>query len=265
MSWNASQRADLLSKIKQLNKDRNGPGNEKFSIEQRQKMYQEENRLIEEYAENIPYHAFSRCPICETVAEMPMDTLGLDGVWWWEFSPVDFAPPDACEHYQVFLGALDLHGRIPHEIMDGVNPGPGVPFVIPRLLKLDSVKAVLTSFQLETGDTAYIVTYFSEEPLDDVDLHQEWRREFYSLLDEDGEPVAAETKQDKWDFDIDYWVGKGKLLWVHAGDESFKLHSALPFPYSKLEGIRDSQVLSQDGVFLYAAPDGGESAMYERT
>lgn len=264
MTWNASQRDALLSEIKQLNEKRKGPGKSGIPIEQRQEMYQREMRLIEEYAENVPYHAFSRCPFCETLAEMPMDTQGLDGIWWWEQSPVDFAPPEACEHYQVFLGALNLHDRTPVEITDGVAPGPGVPFVIRRLLEFDSVKAVLGSFKLETGDTAYIVTYFSEEPLDDVDLHQEWRQEFYPLLNEDGEPVATETKLDEWDFDLDKWVENGKLFWTDAGDDSFTLHSGLPFPYSNLAGVRDSQILSQDGIFLKPAPVGGDSALYER-
>jgi len=265
MFWNASQRNSLLREIKQLNEKRKGPEKANYPIEKRQKMYQREMQILEEYAENTPFHAFSRCPFCELVTEMPMDTLGLDGVWWWEFCPVDFAPPEACEHFQVFLGALDLHGRVPQEITNGVNPGPGVPFVISRLLEFDTVKAVLNSFKLETGDTAYIVTYFSEEPLDDVDLHQEWRREFYSLLDDDGEAVASETKLDKWDFDIDPWVENGKLLWTNPGDQTFALHSGLPCPYSNLEGVRESQILTQDGVFLKSAPEGGESAMFEGT
>lgn len=263
MSWNASQRATLLDEIKQLNAKRKGPEKASYSIEQRREMYQQENRLLEEYAENVPFHAFSRCPFCQSVVEMPMDTLGLDGIWWWKVCPVDFAELETCEHFQVFLGALDLHGRIPHEITDAVGPGPGVPFVIARLLGIESVKAVLSSFQLETGDTAYIVTYFSEEPLDQADLHQEWRREFYSLEDDDDEAVASETKLDPWDYDIESWVEKGKLMWVHAGDESFELHSGSPFPYSSLDGIRESQIITQDGVFLLPAPEGGESAMYE--
>lgn len=263
MIWNVSQRNDLLAEISQLNNKRTGSGKTGFSIEQRREMYQQENRLLEEYAENIPHRAFSRCPFCESVVEMPMDTFGLDGVWWWRVSPVDFAQPDVCEHFQVFLGALDLHSRIPGEIMDAVGPGPGVPFVVSRLLEIESVKAVLSSFQLETGDTAYVVTYFSEEPLDQADLHQEWRREFYALVNEDGEMVASETKLDPWDFDIDPWVEKGKLMWIHAGDESFALHTDLPFPYSNLDGVRESQIITRDGLFLLPSPEGGDSAMYE--
>lgn len=264
MSWNASQRAILLDEIKQLNAKRKGPGKAGYSIEQRREMYQQENRLLEEYAENVPFHAFSRCPFCQRVAEMPMDTLGLDGIWWWKVCPVDFAELETCEHFQVFLGALDLHGRIPHEITDAVGPGPGVPFVIERLLEMESVEAVLSSFQLETGDTAYIVTYFSEAPLDQADLHQEWRREFYPLEDGDDEAVASETKLDSWDFDIEPWVEAGKLKWTQADDASFVLCSDLPCPYSRLDGIRESQIITQDGVFLLPAPEGGESALYER-
>lgn len=265
MFWNASQRKSLLDEIKQLNSKRKGPEKANYPIEERQKMYQEEQQLLEEYAENTPFRLISRCPFCEAVAAIPMDTFGLDGVWWWEFCPVEFAEPETCEHFQVFLGALDLHGRIPREITNGVNPGPGVPFVIARLLEFESVKAVLSCFELATGDTAYIISYFSKEPLEDVDLHQEWRREFYSLLDADGEPVAAETKLDKWDFDIDPWIEKGKLLWTDAGDESFELHAKLPCPYSNVDGIRYSQILTQDGVFYKSVPEGAESALYEKT
>lgn len=264
MFWNASQRNSLLKEARQLHSKRKGPEKANYPLDQRQEMYRQEMQLYEEYAENTPFQAISRCPFCDTVVEIPMDTIGLDGPWWWEWCPVEFAAPDACDHFQVFLGALDLHGRTPPETSNGVNPGPGVPFVIGRMLALDSVKAVLSSFNLATGDTAYIISYFSAEPLEDKDLHQEWRREFYPLRNADGETVATETKQDKWEFDIDPWINKGKLLWTDAGDGAFALHSGLPCPYSSLDGVRDSQIITADGVFLKSAPGGGESALYEK-
>ena len=265
MFWNESQRKSLLDEASELHSKRKGPDKASYPLEQRQQMYQREMQLYEEYAENTPFRSISRCPFCDAVIQIPMDTVGLDGPWWWEWCPVEFAAPDACEHFQVFLGALDLHGRTPHGITNGVNPGPGVPFVIERMLEFDSMKAVLSSFELDTGDRAYIIGYFSSEPMEDVDLHQEWRREFYSLLDADGEPVATETKLDKWAFDIDPWIEKGKLLWTDADDGSLALHSGLPCPYSNLDGVKDAQIITGDGVFLKSAPEGGESALYEKT
>lgn len=265
MFWNTSQRKSLLLEARQLHSKRKGPEKENYPLEQRQQMYQREMQVYEEYAENTPFKAISRCPFCGAVVEIPMDTIGLDGPWWWEWCPVKFAAPDTCEHFQVFLGALDLHGRTPHEITNGVNPGPGAPFVIVRMLDFNSVKAVLSSFELVTGDTAYVISYFSEEPLEGKDLHQEWRREFYPLRNADGEPVAKETKLDRWEFDIQPWLEKGKLLWTEAGDESLTLQSGLPCPYTNLDGVRDAQIVTASGVYLKSAPQGGESALYEGT
>lgn len=263
MPWSPEQRNEIVSRISRLSRGLSGRNRAGYTDEQLDTMEVEEEMLLEEYAENLPYHKVSRCPVCGEIFELPIDLGGLDGPWWWESCPVDLPEPVGCEHYQVFLGALNLRGRTPVEVTDGVSPGPGAPYVIDRLIETEGAQAVLSSVTLATGDTGYLIVYFAEEPIDDMDLHQEWRHEFYSILDEDGEPELAESKLDPWDFDLEPWIIEGALHWIEAGDEALVLNNSLPCPYSNIDATRMSQVISAGEVELQAPPSGGESSIYE--
>jgi len=263
MAWSKSQRDEIVGRISQLTTGLSGQNRKGYTEEQLDAMELDEEKLLEEYAENLTFLDVSRCPICGQVFGLPIDLGGLDGPWWWESCPVDLPEPVACEHYQVFLGALDLHGRVPVEVTDGVSPGPGAPFVVGRLLEDEKAIAVLSVVQLATGGTGYLVVYFSEEPIDEMDLHQEWRLEFYSILDEDGEPEFAESKLDPWDFEIDPWISRGSLHWINNGDSELQLHNSLPCPYSNTNGTRMSQVIAAGEVELREPPKGGESSLFD--
>lgn len=263
MAWSKSQRDEIVRQISRLSTELSGHNRAKHPEETLDSMEEEEERLLEEYAENLEYQDVSRCPICGEVFRLPIDLGGLDGPWWWESCPVDLPQPAGCEHYQVFLGALDLNGRTPSEVTDGVSPGPGAPFVVARLLEDEKAIAVLSIVQLATGDTGYLVVYFAEEQIDEMDLHQEWRLEFYSIPDADGEPEFAESKLDPWDFDIDPWISKGALHWINKGDKELLLHDSLPCPHSNSRGTKMSQVIAAGEVELRESPEGGESSLFE--
>jgi len=205
----------------------------------------------------------SRCPYCQEPFNIAIDLEGIDGPWWWYACPVALPQHESCEHYQTFLGAMDLHGRQLSEVIEGVNLGPAAPFVIARLLELDGVIAVLSSFQTASNDTGYLVSYFSESAIDQSELHQEWRKDSYPLYNDAGENVAAESKFDPWDFDIERWIEQGKLLWIEPGDESLQLCSSLPCPYTGLTGTRKKQVVAGGKLELLAAPSGQENTFYE--
>ncbi len=118
-----------------------------------------ERCLFKVYAAGLPVREVSRCPICGKVLGIPIDDLGLDGPWWWTVCPTEFPPPRGCVHFQVYLGALDLHGRAPVEVVSGVKPGPGATFVIDRLLSMEGMQAVLSTVRVGRGDTGYLIAY----------------------------------------------------------------------------------------------------------
>ena len=262
MNW-SEKRARLLDRLKETEMNLRPPRRAQFSIPEKRKLLRKLDRLTAEYAENVPHVPVSRCPICGEPLELAIDTVGLDGPWWWVDCPEDFAPPRGCEHFQVFLGALDLHGREPHEVdVWGVMPGPGAPFVIARMLSMDGMKAAVGTVPIGANDTGYLVTYFSSEPVAPTDLHQEWRRKTWVLYDAAGQAVGRELKNDPWDFELGPWLEQGKLLWIEAGDGSMKLREGRPCPYENLPGTRQNQILAEGKVTLTASPEGSDPEYY---
>ena len=263
MAWTRDERRALLDRVEALRLQMRSKEKARFSLEERRAMVRERRRLLVEYAENLPPLPVSRCPICQGVFELPMDPEGLDGPWWWVTPEVEFPVPRTCEHYQVVLGALDLHGRVPTEVRDAVQPGPGVPFVVPRLLSIERVRAVIASLNLATGDTAYPIVYYSEEPVPETELHQPWCRDSWVLHDDAGNPVAYDHSEDPWDFDLLPWIRSGKLSWILPGDEALRLRQDEQCPYIDLDGIREPQVLARGKLDTEPLPDGTSGGYYE--
>jgi hypothetical protein len=263
MGW-VEDRRRLLPELREteLELRGEGPSGEIHSIAEDRKLARKLRRLLMEYAEGLPVVPASRCPHCEAVLEIRMDPAGIDGPWWWSRCPVDWGVPDACEHFQVFLGALDFHGRAPLEAdVWTVLPGPGAPFVIERLLGIEGMQAVISALQLGSGDTAYVIAYFSAEPVPPAELHAEWRRESFYVLDDVEGDIEVVTN-DVWQFDLDPWLERGKLLWIEPGDGDFELHEGTACPYRNLEGTRRKQVVVAGRVDLDAPPAGGEGGLY---
>ncbi len=262
-SWSLESRSRLLSRVKELSAQRFGDRGLALPVKEWRASKAEEQQLLMEYAENIPYLAVSRCPICKQTLEVTIDTNGLDGPWWWKYCPVVLAPDICCEHFQVFLGALDLRGRQPREVTETVIVGPSLPFVNDRLMQIDGVVAVLSEISIEPGYQAYMIAYFSEEPLDQSELHQEWRKETYGLVNDDNVPVASEQKLDLWNFNLSDWLGQGKLYFISPDDDSLTLEEEMPSKYENTEGIKMQQSITNGEIWLREPPHGGKTAIYE--
>lgn len=262
MNW-LEDRNRLVQRLKDTQLELRPPRRRNHPIDEIRRLRSEFNLLLGEYVENVPHVAVSRCPICGQVLELAIDLGGLDSPWWWDACPEPFAPPRACEHFQVFLGAVDFHGRAPTEVnVWGVLPGPGAPFVIERLLSMDGMKAVISALRIGASDTGYLVAYFSEEPVEQSALHQEWRRQTWTLFNEDGDPVAQNVVNDPWDFDLVPWLESGRLLWITPDDADLALKSGRPCPFEGLEGVHSKQIVGSGEIRLGAAPDGTEPEYY---
>ena len=262
MEWN-DNRNRLLVQLKETQQELRPPRRQNHDLNVLREFRAKFDMLLAEYVENVPYLAVSRCPICGQSLEIVIDTAGLDSPWWWDQCPQEFGKPRGCDHFQVFLGAVDLHGRKPAEVDTwGVLPGPGAPYVIPRLLAMDGMQAVISTINIGTGDTAYFIGYFSSEPVSQNDLHQEWRRQTWVIYDEDGNGIARDLVNDPWNFDLAPWLEKEKLLWIEPGDESLGLRNGRPSPYENLPGTRKKQIIGSGKLRLGAPPDG-KSNIYD--
>ncbi len=262
MKW-SQQRSHIVTPLKEVQLELRPPLRSKHDITEIRELRSKFEMLLAEYVENVPMLALSRCPICSEEFELTIDTAGLDSPWWWDSCPQLFVQPRACIHFQVFLGAIDFHGREPNEAnIWAVLPGPGAPFVIERLLMMEGMQAVVNAVPIGANDTAYLIVYFSSEPVNQIDLHQEWRRQTWVLRDESGEAITEDMKNDLWDFELGPWLDSGKLVWIEAGDASLSLRKGRPSPYENLPGTRMKQILGSYGLKLGAPPDGSRPQLF---
>ncbi len=257
-TFSASERDELVRKYWETWRNLSYPAIESISDKEAEEIIAEKNRLIKEYAEHLPFVKAGRCPLCEAILEYPMDIMGLDGPWWAKGPLAEYPRPQGCEHFRVLLGAIDFHGIKPAEAkpVEEALPGPGAPFVVPRMVELPTMKTVISSFRLPRGYTAYAIAYFSEEPLHGAFLHQPWAREAYQALDENGEYQGWTVANDLWDFDLQPWVERGLLWWINPGDDSLTLHQSGPFPYADTPGVRAPQLIKDGELEQLALPTG---------
>jgi hypothetical protein len=209
---------------------------------------------LEEYFERLPRVVMSVCPYCGKALKRSIDPFGLDGHWWAQERLVNVREPEACPHFKVMLGALKVRPGDPVEATHNVQPGPDVPFVVPRLLELPGMIAVVGRIELETGDVAFPIAYFSDKKIRAVDLHATWLRSEYWFKDESGNS-CWNISNDEWSFELKKFLEDKRLHWTDmktvmtAEDEQW--------PYEDLEGVRRPQII-YDGEVDYLEPPTGE-------
>ena len=222
-------------------------------------------KVLGEYADRLPRVRMSTCPLTGAALTRAFDPWGLDGPWWQDDCEVEFDEPPAPPTMKVLQGAVAFHGREPKEVTEMVQPGPEVPFVIPRLMELPGMVAVISQLKLENGDTAYPIGYFSKEDILPQLLHQNWLQVEYWFKLDDGEPAWL-IANDKWDFDLAPWIEKGKLFWINPGDAEWRVQSReskVKCPYLDLPGERVPQSIAWGERELLDLPDGTEVNPYE--
>jgi hypothetical protein len=227
--------------------------------EQLAQAVKDQDRLMAEYAERLTHARLSRCPICVTPLEYPIDVDGLDGPYWHIGDLAAYPPPDACEHFCVLLGAIDFGTRVPAEaaVNKEVLPGPGAPFVVPSILSLPGMKAVVYGFSMPFGDTAYAIAYFSEKPVHGADLHQPWGRRAYQVKNLQGDYEGWTASTAPWDFDLAPHFDSGNLLWIAPNDSTLTLHRGRPTPYDNASGVRAPQRIGGGGMVELLKPPTG--------
>jgi len=254
-----AERDALLSKARTLNSklypddDSEAPHGRAASLI-RESYYQ----VLGEYADRLPRIALSACPFTGEAFKHSFDSWGIDGPWWQESREVEIEEPAPPSTFKVLLGALAFHGRTPSESRAQVIPGPEVPFVVPRLLKLPEMVAVVSQVDLETGDTAYPIVYYSREAIPPQKLHQFWlEQDFWFELE--GGKSGWLIANDEWDFDLHPWIAAGKLRWIRPGDpkmQVFNGENGEPCPYLNLPGERYPQSIAFGERNLMELPDG---------
>lgn len=231
---------------------------ERPSRQQRALLNERYYRTIAEYSDRLPRVTMSACPFTGTRLLRAIDPYGLDGPFWHRVRTFTPEEPAAPPTFKVLLGALDLRGREPREVGKQVIAGPDVPYVVPRLLALPGMVAVVSRIELEIGDVAFPIAYYSREPIPPGALHQPWLRQELWFKDEKGRSAWLSSNAP-WDFDLAPWIEREKLGWIEPGDETYRVRGAESLstcPFRDLPGDRLPQILASGARELGALPSG---------
>lgn len=205
--------------------------------------------LEAEYFRQLPRLPLSRCPLCDKALYRSFDPFGIDGLWWRSDSQPE--EPQPCPHFCVVLGAVDISASASAPDFD-VYPGPGIPFLLPRLLEHEGMVAVVSALALADGATAYPIAYFAPRRPPVQALTAAWARTnfvYTTQLGVHGYRCWSETPTgagaEAWDYDLERWLSQGKLRWCMSGAHEPRLvaDSTLPCPFVGLPGPRHAQLV----------------------
>jgi hypothetical protein len=193
-----------------------------------------------EYEAALPLVPLARCPYTGEVFTTTLDTAGLDGLWWDHSLPIRGLVDERPGTFFALTGAVALSGDVEPAPFDRM-PGPEVPYVVPRMILHDDVRAVVS--QVGIGPhTGWAVTYFASPVPPGLKRFNDWGAETYTYVTEDDEERwdSCDEEIEDLDHDLARWIASGDLLWIAPGDASLTLRSdAAGCPYVGLEGRRE--------------------------
>lgn len=194
-----------------------------------------------EYEAHVPVLPLSRCPFTGRVVYHSIDPYGIDGLWWSYESPV--RPVESLpSRYLAFSGAMKIVP--PAEFSPFLcKPGPGSPFVLPRILNNEKVKAVIST--LPVGNhRGFPVFYFADPVQENTGVTNDWGMSFWQQYDPAGTPgwKSVQEKESDNDFNLEPWIRSEKLLWIAPDDRAMTLRTGLAdCPYTGLGGEEKNQ------------------------
>lgn len=215
--------------------------------------------LWDAYIDGTPRVPVARCPFTGELFDPPLDTFGLDGLFW-KHDPPARAPERMTATRIAFTGAVALTESV-EAAPFLAKPGPGAPFVVPRILRHPDIRAVLSAISIGTH-TGYAITYFANRPLAECERFNTWGTDDYQLDLGEGDYGwnRSEPTMEDYDFELAPWIQQGKLLWIAPGDVTCGLHEGLVgCPYLSLAGHR-TPVCIQDGEVWDAYVSSSASA-----
>ncbi|WP_159850494.1 hypothetical protein [Nocardia sp. CY41] len=210
----------------------------------------ERTALANHYRDLLPAVTIARCPSTGATVDYPIDVYDLDG-WFWEYDAPIRRPPTLPATWLAMTGAMRLGEPIP-DTEHRRRPGPGVPYVIPRLLNCPDVRAVLTELAIGPH-TGWVITYFGPLPTG-VPLENTWGTSSYSVH-QNGTWLGWDSHESplaELDFALRPWLQANRLLWIAPNDHTATLRDSLTdCPYLGLEGPHHRASIVRGNVRRY--------------
>jgi hypothetical protein len=259
MGWNsAEQRTAFLKKYFDLSvttwhpaspaKNTSVPHSEPYPAESRDVLSMLA-AMRAEYEGLVPVLPLSRCPFTGRVVYHSIDPYGIDGLWWNYESPVrpvEFLP----SRYLAFSGSMRI--VTPAEFSPFLcKPGPGSPFVLPRILNNEGVRAVISTLLIGKHQ-GFPVFYFTDSVLKDTGVVNDWGMSFWQYQDTEGPSqwMSVTENEAEYDFYLEPWVRKEKLLWIAPDDRTMTLRTGITdCPYIGLGGEEKNQRIQYGKVW----------------
>lgn len=116
----------------------------------------------DKYRALLPNVAVSRCPFSGELLTWALDTVDLDG-WAWNYDATVRRMPKPPKYFLAFTGAMRLHEPVTSKAIH-VEPGPGVPGVIPHLFDWPNTIGVIAQIDVGPHIGWPIVYYTSSQP-----------------------------------------------------------------------------------------------------
>jgi hypothetical protein len=207
-------------------------------------------QLQDSYRELLPDVVVARCPHTGVVVRWSIDVGDLDG-WFWDADHQITRAPRLPPTWLATTGAVRLRGPVAWAPFM-CNPGPAVPYVVPRVLDQDGVRAVIA--QVPIGrHLGWAVSYFGPR-LPGVAGIGRWGGDWAPALDGDRVEHSWSVVSDN-DYELTSYLESGKLLWIAPDDETATLREdADACPYLGLDGSREGAYI-KSGTARYF-PEG---------
>ncbi|MGI8608057.1 MAG: hypothetical protein ACR2MY_02330 [Candidatus Dormibacteria bacterium] len=194
------------------------------------------------YIAALPRLELSRDPTTGEVASRAFDSFDIDGPFWDYVDPARPSIEPVPESVLAVTGALHLAGPAAStEFL--VKPGPGAPFVVPRLLELPGVTAVISHVKVGPHD-GYPVIYFAK-PMPTGFVHfNDWGADRHWYRAPDGGWGWERNAEDleELDFDLRPWLESKQLRWIAPEDATLRVRQgARGCPYTKVDGAHGWQ------------------------
>jgi hypothetical protein len=253
----AAERNRLIAEQKRLRKRENR--HRRKRIKDAFPFREQANEIRRQYRELLPEVTVARCPHSGDLVRWPIDTYGLDGWFWQYLGSARRTPASLPRAWLAMTGAMRLAKPVEHPPFV-VMPGPGVPFVVPRILESPGVRAVIAEVPVGVH-TGWAISYFGPKP-PNTGLVNVWGTDSYPVY-RDGVRGGWNSVMpwvEDYDFDLTGWLRSGSLLWIAPGDSSATLREGLDgCPYVDLPGKREFVVVFKDSVWhmrAFAGPAG---------
>lgn len=197
------------------------------------------HEMHERYVELLPTVPVSRCPRTGELWSWRVDVVDLDG-WFWQYEGATRRLKENLPlTWLAVTGAMRVAEPVPWTRFV-VSPGPGAPYVIPRILEHPEIVAVIS--QLPVGPhTGWPVTYFGSRSTGET-MVNDWGRDMFDSYAPDGTWEgwsADEVFFDDMDFELEPWVRSGDLHWIAPGDTTMTPRTGIEgCPYLDLDGPR---------------------------